>query len=196
MPSTAPVILFGAFDRHNLGDMLFPHVLAALLAPRPVVFAGLVERDLRPWGGQRVEALPKLAEAWSDRPAHLIHVGGDLLTCNTFEAAVMVQPPEEAERIIARYESSPEAGMGWAKSYLGIDRQAAYVVPRAQFKRPGRHYFVAFEDLPFPGSDGDFNDMVLELHNVLDAPAVPEPVTLSLLGVGLATLMWSRRKPA
>jgi Domain of unknown function (DUF4114)/PEP-CTERM motif len=55
------------------------------------------------------------------------------------------------------------------------------------------HYFVAFEDLPFPGSDRDFNDMVLELHNVLDAP-VPEPVTLSLLGVGLATLMWSRRR--
>jgi hypothetical protein len=55
------------------------------------------------------------------------------------------------------------------------------------------HYFVAFEDLPFPGSDGDFNDLVLELHNVLDAP-VPEPVTLSLLGVGLATLIWSRRR--
>jgi hypothetical protein len=25
-----PLILFGAFDRHNLGDLLFPHIVAAL----------------------------------------------------------------------------------------------------------------------------------------------------------------------
>lgn len=24
-----PLVLFGAFDRHNLGDLLFPHLLAA-----------------------------------------------------------------------------------------------------------------------------------------------------------------------
>ncbi len=32
------VILFGAFDRHNLGDLLFPHIVASLLpgrGPRP-----------------------------------------------------------------------------------------------------------------------------------------------------------------
>lgn len=58
-----------------------------------------------------------------------------------------------------------------------------------------RHYFVAFEDLKFPGSDGDFNDVVLELHHVLDGPlSVPEPGTFALSVLGLAGLAYIRRR--
>ena len=36
-----PTILFGAFDRHNFGDLLFPHVTARLLGRSVLLFAGL-----------------------------------------------------------------------------------------------------------------------------------------------------------
>ena len=76
-----PVILYGAFDRHNLGDMLFPHVVAALMPGREVYFAGLVAADLRPWGGHLVRSLPEVLAAMGNRPVDLIHVGGEVLTC-------------------------------------------------------------------------------------------------------------------
>jgi hypothetical protein len=186
MPPATPIILFGAFDRHNLGDMLFPHVLATLLAPRPVVFAGLVERDHRPWGGHRVAALPKLAEAWGDGPAHLIHVGGELLTCNTFEAAVMVQPPQEAVRITARYESSPEAGMAWAKSHLGIDRELAYVQPKSQFRCPGRFVYNAVGGVDLPRLPRSMQSEVANSLREADFVSVRDVVTqraLTSLGI-------------
>ncbi len=51
------------------------------------------------------------------------------------------------------------------------------------------HYFVAFEDYKFPSGDGDFNDIVLELRNVVDGPLyIPEPGTLPLTVLGLAGL--------
>lgn len=57
------------------------------------------------------------------------------------------------------------------------------------------HYFVAFEDLAFPGGDGDFNDVVLELRNVIDGPlGVPEPGTLALTVFGLAGLAYLKRR--
>ncbi|MGO8753772.1 MAG: DUF4114 domain-containing protein [Gallionellaceae bacterium] len=57
------------------------------------------------------------------------------------------------------------------------------------------NYFVAFEDLAFPGADGDFNDIVLELNNVVDGPSsVPEPGILALMVLGFAGLGYARRR--
>jgi len=56
------------------------------------------------------------------------------------------------------------------------------------------HYFVGFEDLRISGGSGDFNDVVLELHSVLDGPlSVPEPGSFALISVGLAGLLYARR---
>lgn len=55
------IVLFGAFDRHNFGDLLLPHVAAALLPGRQRVCAGLAQRVLRAHGGHAVRALADLA---------------------------------------------------------------------------------------------------------------------------------------
>ena len=58
------------------------------------------------------------------------------------------------------------------------------------------HYVVSFELDASTGSfAGDFNEAVIELNNVLDGPtdAIPEPGTLALFGLGLATVLYRRR---
>ncbi|WP_321797222.1 polysaccharide pyruvyl transferase family protein [Caballeronia sp. J97] len=131
------IILFGAFDRHNFGDMLFAHVVAGLLAQRcPEVeplFAGCARRDLRAHGGHDVAALSSLAKPCRGEPVTLIHAGGELLTCDAWEAAVMLTKPEEAQACIARYGSRAADRTAWVRAELGTDALAPYVVGRETF---------------------------------------------------------------
>ncbi|MHB0973255.1 MAG: polysaccharide pyruvyl transferase family protein [Thiobacillus sp.] len=135
-----PLVLFGAFDRHNFGDLLFPHLMTALLPGRAFEFAGLAERDLRAFGGYRVSAL---AARQGPRPAHLIHVGGELLTCNAWQAAVMLLEPAVAAAAVARYDDDPVAAADWAARQLGTARSLPYVAGRDAAALSGRLIFNA-----------------------------------------------------
>ena len=103
-----PTILLGAFDRHNFGDLLFPHIAAALLPGRRLIFAGLAERDLRPFGGHRTHALARLAAEFGNAPVRLIHVGGEILTCEAWHAALMLQPADAVPALVARLDALAE----------------------------------------------------------------------------------------
>lgn len=125
--SAAPVIVFGAFDRHNFGDLLFPHIVSALLPQRKIFFAGLAERDLREYGGHAVRRLPNLLKKWTDEPPVLIHSGGELLSCDAWEAAIMLQQPEQAQVVMRPYLDRPVQQQEWAHSYLGTSAFAPYM---------------------------------------------------------------------
>jgi hypothetical protein len=137
--SSAPV-LFGAFDRHNFGDLLFPHLMTALLPEQAFRFAGLAARDLQAFGGHRVSALAAHGDA---RPAHLIHVGGEVLTCSAWQAAVMLLDPVAAAAAIARYDNDPPAAARWAAQQIGTTRSIPYVVGREAIAPSGRLIFNA-----------------------------------------------------
>jgi len=131
-----PPVLFGAFDRHNFGDLLFPHLLEALLPGRAFETCGLAERDLRAFGGHRVTPL-------LGRPSCLIHAGGELLTCAAWQAAVMLLDPAVAADLIARYDADPAAAAVWAVSQIGTARSLPYVVGREVLAPGGRLIFNA-----------------------------------------------------
>ena len=135
-----PLVLFGAFDRHNFGDLLFPHLMTALLPGQAFEFAGLVERDLRASGGHRVSAL---AARQDPCPAHLIHVGGELLTCTAWQAAVMLLEPAAAATAVARYDDDPVAAADWAARQLGTARSLPYVAGRDAVALSGKLIFNA-----------------------------------------------------
>jgi len=149
-----PTIVFGAFDRHNLGDLLFAHVAAALL-PRDetVVFAGLAARDLRPFGGHRVEALHALRDDARLRGAHLVHAGGEILTCRAHDAAVMLLEPAQVDATLAFLAAHPADEPAWRQAMLGTSDELPYVVGRDAFRWLASVSFagvggVAFDTLP------------------------------------------------
>jgi hypothetical protein len=130
-----PIILLGAFDRHNFGDLLFPHVATALLKEENLLYGGLAQRDLRCYGGHQVSSLAQLAKQFSGDPVHVCHAGGELLTCDAWEAAVMLLPPAAVQDTIARLDACPLEKLEWARGYLGISSLAPYIVSRGLFPR-------------------------------------------------------------
>lgn len=143
MTPNTPSVLFGAFDRHNFGDLLFPHLLEALLPGRTFEVAGLAARDLRAFGGHRVAPL-------SECPAQLIHAGGELLTCSAWEAAVMLLDPADAPGIVARYDGDPAVAAAWAARRLGTSRAVPYVVGRDALAPGGTLIFNAVGGVEWP----------------------------------------------
>lgn len=128
-----PPVFFGAFDRHNLGDILLGHVAAEECGAAERAFAGLAARDLTPWGGQRVSAL----DTWK-KAIRLIHVGGELLDCDAAQAAYMLDEP----------------GLRWR-------RQAPYVVARTDLPAGSEVEFRAVGGVGLADRDPEFRGEVV-----------------------------------
>lgn len=132
MTSATPLVLFGACDRHNLGDLLLAEVAARRAAPRPCLFAGLRAADLRAVGGRAVAPIGELIAQWPRRfgaaPLEVLHVGGEVLDTDAWEAAVMLLPAAEAASRIAALDRRPRARAAWAAEFLGCARRAPYVL--------------------------------------------------------------------
>ncbi|MBL8463788.1 MAG: polysaccharide pyruvyl transferase family protein [Thauera sp.] len=140
----SPLILFGAFDRHNLGDLLLGRIAGALAeasAPgRPLLFAGAASRDLREAGGEQVHGLDALIEHWQRESAHdpqrlppdLLQAGGEILGCTAWEAAVMLETPDRAAALIRAHDRDLAGREAWARQHLGITRALPYLASGAQ----------------------------------------------------------------
>ncbi len=182
-----PIILFGAFDRHNFGDLLFPHIAAALMPGRPLVFAGLADRDMRRWGGHRVVALHRLAMHIGDRPSLLVHVGGEILSCDAWQAAVMLLPPQQAQQTIAYLEARPRERIDWVRRMLGTCALAPYTVSRQACPGLLGVVFSGVGGVALQQVDPEMRAEVLAKLRAADAVGVRDRVTLEALaaaGIG------------
>ena len=90
------ILIIGAFDRYNYGDLLFPIILEKQLQSYRLDFRfhffGLVRSDLRPQGGIPTQGLREFYQQCSDakHPVHVIIAGGEALgvTWNSLYAAL------------------------------------------------------------------------------------------------------------
>lgn len=79
------IILYGAFDRHNYGDLLFPLIMERVIKQqfpdKKVVIAGLIDSDLSEFGAPKTIAIKKALKD-SKPDATLILAGGDVVACD------------------------------------------------------------------------------------------------------------------
>jgi hypothetical protein len=182
-----PTILFGAFDRHNFGDLLFPHIAAALLADKNLIFAGLAERDLRSQGGHKVRALAWLAAAWGERSVNIIHVGGEILTCDAWQAAVMLLLPQQVQGTLARLDRHPRDRLEWAQEQLGVPDLAPYALSRQLFPRATRVIYNGVGGVDLARRAPALRHEVLAKLKAADAVSVRDELTLAQLSAAGVT---------
>ena len=179
------IVLFGAFDRHNLGDLLLPHVAAALLPGHDPVYAGLAQRDLRPCGGHAVRALAEVAAAAGPPATALIHVGGEILTCSAWQAAVMLLPPAQVPPTVAWLEGRPQERADWVRRTLGTAALAPYVASRPRLPGVGRIVHAGVGGADLDSCDPALRDEVLAALRSADRVWVRDHRTLAhLAGAG------------
>lgn len=145
--SDVPIVLFGAFDRHNLGDFLLGRAAALRAGSRPCLFAGLRAADLTACGGFVVEPVRQVVAGWRRRfgnaPLDLVHVGGEILDTDAWEAAVMLLDPGQVDSLVARLDKDAAGRAAWAAEFLGTAGLGPYVLSRPEVAPGGRLEFRA-----------------------------------------------------
>jgi len=144
-------VLFGAFDRHNLGDILLAAVAAA--EHPATACAGLAERDMSSNGGPRVAALTSFSA-----PIRLIHVGGELLDCDAAQAAYMLGEP-----------------------WLRWGRAAPYVVGKSRLPAGSTVEFHAVGGVGLAARDAAFREEVFAALRSADLVTVRDRATQATL---------------
>ena len=94
-PVRAPsrkVVLLGAFDRYNFGDLLFDKVVTTLLvhnagyAPEDIVYGGIVSVDMSGFGGNPnildMKKVQEMSHTDGRGPFDIVMVGGEVAGCD------------------------------------------------------------------------------------------------------------------
>jgi hypothetical protein len=79
------IILYGAFDRHNYGDLLFPLVMERMFSQKfpekKIVVAGLIDSDLSEFNALPTISIKKAMKE-SKNDVAIILAGGDVIACS------------------------------------------------------------------------------------------------------------------
>ena len=120
------MILFGAFERHNFGDILMGIIFENLLLKKGIrsIHASILENDLRACGGRKVYSIFKLFTSGLDARVPILHVGGQTIPIS-FETALLADSPRPLADL--RFKD-PEICSRMA-SQLGTDRVLPYITP-------------------------------------------------------------------
>ncbi|MEW9798978.1 polysaccharide pyruvyl transferase family protein [Alteromonas sp. CYL-A6] len=127
--------LYGAFDRHNYGDLLFPMVMERLIKgvyPTTEVFTcGLVESNLTDVGAlETISAKSMMAEM--DENSVLMLAGGDVIGCD-WVSAYSYLLSESMSRVVESYIARffPSLTRAFICSRMGLKSPFPFTVPKS-----------------------------------------------------------------
>lgn len=84
------IILIGAFERDNFGDILFPKIYHRVFTDYSFIHVGLLYRDMRDIGGEIVYSIKDLDLLIDTfRPIAIICCGGEIIPCDLFSGVMM-----------------------------------------------------------------------------------------------------------
>lgn len=117
-------ILFGAFERHNFGDLLMGFAFEKLLQQKGIrtIHASILENDLTAWGGTRVHSIFRLLASGLETSIPILHVGGETASCSFMEALACDSPAPLPFHLKDVVSSD-------VHQQLGTDRPFPYLTP-------------------------------------------------------------------
>ncbi|CUJ89548.1 polysaccharide pyruvyl transferase CsaB [Shimia thalassica] len=156
----AKLILFGAYDRFNYGDMLMPMVIHRyferyhddMLAKYDVRFASLTKSDMRDRDCLPSEAIMDIVPQEGDDSAVIV-CGGEVIA--TSESALFLHNASSREEAIdmrAQVKSDPDAFASHARKELGGIWSCPYVPPPEMFGN-GVYFVAAGGKIPKRGEE-------------------------------------------
>lgn len=121
---TIDAVLLGAFERHNLGDLLMGHIFEDLLREKGLrtIHASILENNLTSCSGKKVHSLFDLVRGGLDTNTPILHVGGETASCS-FHYALLFDTPLSLPYRIAKDV------IGEARRMLPTDRFYPYITP-------------------------------------------------------------------
>jgi len=187
----ARTVLFGAFDRHNLGDMLFAHLAPELVGRcKAPVIAGLVAADLRGYGGHRVRSLTELLSSEPGCPLHVVHAGGEILSCDRWAARITTLESVPARQAVARFDRDAVARDAWLDTQPGFVSPAPYVVRRRDLPAGSRVAFRAVGGVGLSALGAAHRQYVFEALSEADRVSVRDRLTLETIAAeGIPALL-------
>ena len=122
-------MIYGAFGRHNLGDMLFPWIIDEYLRAEgvhcDVEYADLLPRDMRHMGGHYVQGISDFFECPEE--VNLFVAGGEVGQCGLLEALGFLEPAAQDVKFLPKLFSL----LGGFPAYL--PRKSCFLNPGAFF---------------------------------------------------------------
>lgn len=130
---TRYILLVGAYDRDNFGDILFPKIYEYFFPGISLVKGGLMGRDLHNIGGYQVVPTKFFLDCQRNNfPLAVIHCGGEILTLPKTSGVSMNLHPDTISRVGKYYPGNEYEIAEKVSSSVG---ELAYVYDYSKYKQ-------------------------------------------------------------